>query len=39
MIAKTFTCYGREPAALRAELLVMLAAMPGPECPDPLPGY
>ena len=25
-------------AALRAELLGMLAAMPGPECPDPLPG-
>jgi len=25
-------------AALRAELLVMLAAMPGPDCPDPLPG-
>jgi DNA-binding transcriptional MerR regulator len=25
-------------AALRAELLAMLAAMPGPACPDPLPG-
>lgn len=25
-------------AALRAELLAMLAAMPGPDCPDPLPG-
>jgi DNA-binding transcriptional MerR regulator len=25
-------------AGLRAELLVMLAAMPGPDCPDPLPG-
>ena len=25
-------------AALRAELLGMLAAMPGPDCPDPLPG-
>jgi DNA-binding transcriptional MerR regulator len=25
-------------AALRAELLVMLAAMSGPDCPDPLPG-
>jgi DNA-binding transcriptional MerR regulator len=24
--------------ALRAELLAMLAAMPGPCCPDPLPG-
>lgn len=24
--------------ALRAELLGMLAAMPGPDCPDPLPG-
>ena len=24
--------------ALRAELLGMLAAMPGPGCPDPLPG-
>lgn len=24
--------------ALRAELLAMLAAMPGPDCPDPLPG-
>ncbi|HEV2255902.1 MAG TPA: heavy metal-responsive transcriptional regulator [Streptosporangiaceae bacterium] len=24
--------------ALRAELLDMLAAMPGPDCPDPLPG-
>jgi DNA-binding transcriptional MerR regulator len=23
---------------LRAELLGMLAAMPGPDCPDPLPG-
>ena len=25
-------------AALRAELLGMLTAMPGPDCPDPLPG-
>ena len=25
-------------AALRAELTGMLAAMPGPECPDPVPG-
>ena len=25
-------------ATLRAELLVMLTAMPGPDCPDPLPG-
>jgi DNA-binding transcriptional MerR regulator len=25
-------------AALRAELLDMLTAMPGPDCPDPLPG-
>lgn len=25
-------------AALRAELAGMLAAMPGPDCPDPLPG-
>jgi DNA-binding transcriptional MerR regulator len=25
-------------ADLRAELLGMLAAMPGPDCPDPLPG-
>jgi DNA-binding transcriptional MerR regulator len=25
-------------ARLRAELLGMLAAMPGPDCPDPLPG-
>ena len=25
-------------AALRAELLAMLTAMPGPDCPDPLPG-
>ena len=25
-------------AALRAELLGVLAAMPGPDCPDPLPG-
>lgn len=25
-------------AALRAELLGMLTAMPGPACPDPLPG-
>ena len=25
-------------AALRTELLGMLAAMPGPDCPDPLPG-
>lgn len=25
-------------AVLRAELLGMLAAMPGPDCPDPLPG-
>ena len=25
-------------AALRAELVSMLAAMPGPGCPDPLPG-
>lgn len=25
-------------ALLRAELLSMLAAMPGPGCPDPLPG-
>ena len=25
-------------AALRAELLAMLAAIPGPGCPDPLPG-
>lgn len=25
-------------AALRAELLTMLAAMPGPDCIDPLPG-
>ena len=25
-------------AALRADLLAMLAAMPGPGCPDPLPG-
>ena len=25
-------------ATLRAELLGMLAAMPGPDCPDPLPG-
>src|SRR2546428_4692992 len=25
-------------AALRAGLLGMLAAMPGPDCPDPLPG-
>lgn len=25
-------------AALRDELLAMLAAMPGPDCPDPLPG-
>jgi DNA-binding transcriptional MerR regulator len=25
-------------AALRAELVGMLAAMPGPDCPDPLPG-
>lgn len=25
-------------AALRAELLGMLAAMPGPGCPDPVPG-
>ena len=25
-------------AALRAELRAMLAAMPGPACPDPLPG-
>ncbi len=25
-------------AALRAELTGMLAAMPGPDCPDPLPG-
>lgn len=25
-------------AALRAEMLTMLAAMPGPDCPDPLPG-
>lgn len=25
-------------AALRAELLGMLAAMPGPDCPDPVPG-
>ena len=24
--------------ALRGELLAMLAAMPGPDCPDPLPG-
>jgi DNA-binding transcriptional MerR regulator len=24
--------------ALRAELLSMLSAMPGPDCPDPLPG-
>jgi DNA-binding transcriptional MerR regulator len=24
--------------ALRAELVGMLAAMPGPDCPDPLPG-
>lgn len=24
--------------ALRAELLAMLAAMPGPDCPDPVPG-
>ncbi len=24
--------------ALRSELLGMLAAMPGPDCPDPLPG-
>jgi DNA-binding transcriptional MerR regulator len=25
-------------AALRDDLLAMLAAMPGPGCPDPLPG-
>ena len=25
-------------ATLRAELLAMLTAMPGPDCPDPLPG-
>jgi DNA-binding transcriptional MerR regulator len=25
-------------AALRTELLAMLDAMPGPDCPDPLPG-
>jgi hypothetical protein len=25
-------------SALRAELLGMLSAMPGPDCPDPLPG-
>jgi MerR family transcriptional regulator, mercuric resistance operon regulatory protein len=25
-------------AALRAELLTMLTDMPGPDCPDPLPG-
>jgi len=25
-------------AALRAELLGMVTAMPGPDCPDPLPG-
>ena len=25
-------------AALQADLLAMLAAMPGPDCPDPLPG-
>ena len=25
-------------AALRAELVAMLAGMPGPDCPDPLPG-
>ncbi len=25
-------------AALRAELLALLAALPGPDCPDPLPG-
>ena len=25
-------------AVLRAELLGMLAAIPGPDCPDPLPG-
>jgi DNA-binding transcriptional MerR regulator len=25
-------------SALRAELLGMLAAMPGPDCPDPFPG-
>jgi DNA-binding transcriptional MerR regulator len=25
-------------ARLRAQLLTMLAGMPGPDCPDPLPG-
>lgn len=28
----------RRLTALRAELTSMLAAMPGPDCPDPLPG-